>query len=339
MKARVAGFTLLEMVIALVVIASLAPLLAGAFAQYQTASRAAYQDKHRLNDQQIASALLHYAATQTALGTLPAAYSGAGYTSTVYNPGDTSAGGLALTQALTQSGVAPGELNDDGTTGRRVRVYQRVDNLVQQVPLYFQSGPLVALRYQFGAVYVTACPWAETVCNPTAATGVPGSSPVLTGANYQTWSTSGTDLPPAYLSSLPLQKNMLATTVQRLDKVRDALLAYLRAQQVTAAGGDATNWYPGTGLGGAAPASNQGCRDGWYDLSSTTVLPTVGLTTAEFGRSAWGAPVQFCRDYDPTGTKAPNASPHYGAIRIHASVSQGLAPDAAVTGNNVVLSF
>jgi len=323
-------------------------LLAPIFNSLLTAQRLAYDEKHQLNNQLIASGLSSYAANSTQNGRLPLPYTGGGYTMTVYNPADGSSAGLALAQALTQSGINPSEINDDGTASKNVRVYQLVQGLTQQVPLYFRSGPLVTLTYDFGAIYLTACAKSDNTCNPNPATGVPGDSPALSASNYTTWSPSGGDGRAHFVSSLPIQKQMLATTVQRLDKVRDTLLSYLRTQQVTAAGGDTTNWYPnqaGTAapgsLTGANPAINQGCRDGWYNLSAAgvLVLPTVGLAAQEYGITAWGGAIEYCRDYDPTGTGTPDAPPHYAAIRIHANVSAGLAPDGAVPGNNIVLTF
>jgi len=343
------GFTLVELLIVVMVIGLVTILLAPTFNSLMTAQQSAYYEKHRLNNQLIAAALLSYTANSTQYGRLPAPYTGSGYTKTIYNPGDGSAAGIALTQALTQSGINPIEINDDGTTSQKVRVYQLVQGLTQQVPLYFQSGPLTTVTYDFGAIYLTACPKGTSTCNPTAATGVPGSSAAaLSAANYSTWSPTGTDDRAYFVSSLPVQKQMLATTVQRLEKVRDTLLAYLRAQQVTAAGGDTTNWYPNQAgaaaagsLSGATPGTNQGCRDGWYDLSNAgvSVLPALGLSAQEYGVTAWGGPIQYCRDYDPTGTKAANAAPHYAAIRILANVSAGGAPDGSVPGNNIVLTL
>ena len=339
---REQGFTLPELIISVFVLGIVSIALAPMLSSYGGSLRASYRQKQDVNNQAIGVALLNFAHDSTTLGSLPAPYTGGGYTSTVYNPADTSAAGLSLTDALTQSGIKPSEINDDAYSSHRVRVYQRVAGLTAQVPLYFQSGPLVRLTYQYGAIYMTACAKGTTSCNPTAATGLPGTSAVMTAANYTTWTTSGTDLAPSFVTSLPLQKRMLANTAAKLDKVRDALLSYFRAQQRTAAGNDTTNWWLPTAatLAGQTPGSNQGCRDGWYDLSTdTTILPSIGLTQAEYGVTAWGGPIQFCRDYDPTGTKAPDASPHLAAIRIHSSVSTGSAPDAVVVGNNLVLTF
>lgn len=338
-----AGFTLIEMIIVVVVIGIISIVLSPVFNALTTSQRGAYNEKQKVNNQLINTGLLNYARFSSLLGALPTPYTNAGGpTNAIYNPASATAPGLALTSALTQTGINPREINNDGYDSLRVRVYQLVSGLTQQVPLYFQSGPLTTLTYQYGAVYQTQCQSVDTTCNPTPATGVPGTSPAMTSANYASWTTTGTDLPPVFVSSLPLQKQMLAATAQRMDKVRDVLVGYLRAQQNQAAATDTTNWYPSesTSLGGATPGTNQGCRDGWYNLSTgTVVLPTVGLAPTEFGTTAWGAAIQYCRDYDALGLKVANAAPHYGAVRIHKSVSAGLAPDAVTVANNIVLTF
>ena len=344
---RLHGFTLVELLIVIIVLGVVTIFIAPTFNSLMTAQESAYVERNRLNNQMITAALMNYAANSTQYGRLPAPYTGGGYTLTIHNPSDATAAGIALREALTQTGINTNEINDDAAASQRVRVYQLVAGLSQAVPLYFQSGPLVTLTYDFGAVYLTACPKGTATCNPTAASGVPGTSIAMSGTNYATWAPSGTDGPASYVSSLPIQKQMLATTVQRLEKVREALLGYLRAQQVTAAGGDTTNWFPNQAgaaaagsMTGATPGTNQGCRDGWYDLSTaTTILSTIGLAAQEYGVTAWGGPIQYCRDYDPTGTKAANAAPHYGAIRILSDVSAGGSPDGSVAGNNVLLTL
>jgi len=344
------GFTLYELLVVVIVVGITSLALSPLFGELATAQRAAYQEKHKMNNQLIAAALQNWAANTSAYGRLPSAYTGAGYTATIYNPADASANGIALSQALAQTGINISEINNDGTTVRNVRVYQVIGGMTQQVPLYFTSGPLATITYDYGALYLTACPLATVTCNPSA-TGFPGSTtPAMTGANWPTWTTNGTDGVPFFVSSMPVQKQMLATSVQRLDKVRDTMLGFLRTSQQTAGGGDTTNWYPndlGTSasngaLSGKSPAgAQQGCRDGWYNLSSGSVLAlsAVGLSSQEFGKTAWGGTIEYCRDYDPMGTKTANAPPHFAAVRINASVSLGLTPDAAVPGNNIVLTF
>ena len=344
-----AGFTLVELLVVVVVIGLVSIMMSPIFNDLLTAQRSAYEEKHRLNNQLIGVGLMSYAANSTRFGRLPPPYTGAGYTKTVYNPADATPAGIALAQALGQSGINPGEINNDNTTAQKVRVYQLVQGLQQAVPLYVQSGPAVLLTYDYGAIYLTSCPKGTTACNPNPATGVPGATATaLSGANLDTWATTGTDGPVFFISSMPIQKQMLATTAQRLDKVRDALLGYLRTQQQTAAGGDTTNWYPNQlgesaagALKDAVPGSNQDCRDGWYDLSDANVkvLPAVGLSPIEYGKTAWGGVIEYCRDYDPVPTAtSANKPPHYSAIRVNADMTLG-APPAATDLNNIVLTF
>lgn len=345
-RQAVRGFTLLELLVVVIILGIVGVMVAPLINDMASAQRSAYDEKHRLNNQVIATALMNYTANSTLTGRLPAPYTGSGFTKTIYNPSDSTAAGIALAQAMTQTDINPSEINHDGTAAQKVRVYQTVVGLTQAVPLYFQSGPLVTVTYDYGVIYLTSCPKSTSACNPTAATGVPGTSPALTSGNYTTWATAGTDGPATFVSSMPIQKQMLATTTQRLDKVRDSLMSTFRAQQQTGAGGDTTNWYPNqAGLSaagsmtGATPATNQGCRDGWYDLSDAAVLvlPAVGLSAAEFGKTAWGGAIQYCRDYDPTATAA-NTPPHFSALRINSDVTSGAAP-SAVPGNNIVLTF
>jgi prepilin-type N-terminal cleavage/methylation domain-containing protein len=337
------GFTLIELVIVVVVIGIISIILSPTFNALTQSQKGAYNAKQLVNNQLINSALLNYSRYSSLLGSLPAPYTQTGTaTNAIYNPASVTAPGLALTTALTQSGLNAREINDDGYSSHRVRVYQLVSGLTQQVPLSFQSGPLATLTYQYGAVYQSQCESANTTCNPTVATGIPGSSPVMTSANYTTWTTSGSDGVPIFVTSLPLQKQMLDSTAKRLDKVRDVLVGYLRAQQSQAAATDTTNWYPSesTSLGGASPGGNQGCRDGWYNLlTGTVVLATVGLGPSEFGTTAWGGVIQYCRDYDPLGTKVANAAPHYGALRFNKNVSLASPPDTVTVANNIVLTF
>jgi len=340
------GFTLIELLVTVIVIGIVTAILAPVLGELLSSQRQAYNEKHNLNNQLIAKGLSDFARNTSPTGRLPAPYTGGGYDNTIFNPADATPAGAALTQALTQTGVQVNEINDDGTAARMVRVYQTITTPTIDIPLYFQSGPLVTLNYDFGALYLSQCSMSTASCNPTAATGIPGSSPALTSGNFSSYASTGTDGRVQFVSSLPVQKEMLARSTERLEKVRNVMLGYLRARQISAAAGDQTNWFPNQlgasaagSLTGATPATNQGCRDGWYTLgTSTTILLTVGLAPEEFARTAWGGAIQYCRDYDPSGTGTPNGPPHYGALRINKSVSTGAAP-TAVAADNIVLTF
>lgn len=336
------GFTLIELVVTVMIVGLMSIVFSPIFNTLVASQRGAYSALQKVNNQSIATGLLNFARYNSTQGYLPNPYTGGSHTNAIYDPSDSSPAGQALTASLAQTGVNTREINTDGYENGRVRVYQQVTGLTQTVPLYFQSGPTVVLTYQQGVIYQTACNESDTACNPRSSTGVPGDSTKMTSSNYATWSTAGLDMGEVFVSSLPIQKQMMSSTSQKLDKIRDSLVSYLRAQQSQAAATDTTNWYPSesTSLGGATPGTNQGCRDGWYNLSSSTiVLATVGLTATEYGSTAWGGAIQYCRDYDPTGAKAANAAPHYGALRINKSLSSGIGPDGVTLGNNIVLSF
>lgn len=331
------GFTLIEVLVAVAVLGVLTLLMAPIFGALVTASANNHDEQARIDNQHIVDAMLAFARTEGG-GTLPAPYTGNGYTRTIHNPSDSSTVGIAFRQLLSDTGVSMSAVNDDGTTARNVRVYQRVAGIDRTMPLYFRSGPQVTLSYDYGVIYLTACARTGSTCNPSG-TGVPGASPALTASNMTSWAAVAPDVAARFVSTLPAQTAMLTATSRRVDRVRDALLSYYRGRQLTAAATDTTNWFPGSGMGGANPTGNQGCRDGWYRLDSTTLLSIVGLAAEEFGSTSWGGRIEYCRDYDPTAVKAANAPPHAAALRFNARVSQGGAPDASVLSNNVILTL
>lgn len=339
------GFTLVELVLAMTLLGILTMMVMPFFKMLMAAKEQAYTQEQSLTNQKVAKALLDYAGYNTPLGTLPAPYTGIGYTNTVYDPNDATA--TSLQPFLLDANLNPQYVNNDATAGKRVRVYQKITGLTFAQPLYGQSGPQATMNYEFGLVYMTKCPFnnVSPSCNPNSATGVPGKSPKLTALNYKTWTNDPEDYPPTLFSTLNLQQERLAVTSGRLTTIRDALASYSRAKMLTAAATDTTNWYPApaANMGGQNPANNQGCRDGWYSLDNPTVnvLPQVGLPLGEMGITAWGGSIQYCRDYDPTGLSGPNTPPHYAALRAHKNVSNGSAPDSSVAGapNNIILSF
>lgn len=340
-KARAqGGFTIIEMLSVVVLFGLFISVVAPMFANSRAAESREYREKNKLANRLIGEGLEAYATTQPSKGMLPAPYTGGGFVATVFNAGDTSAAGVQLTQALTNTRVTPMEINSDGTAGSNVRVYQLLSGLTTAAPFEMQSGALVTLTYQFGVIYLTQCQKADASCNP-GPSGIPGSSPVLTAANYKNYQLSGDDLALITVSSLPRQRSMLETTRNRLNDLQDALLSDFRAKQIIAAAGDATNFYPAatSSMSGLNPGTNQGCRDGWYSLASSDVLAQVQISSIQYGKTEWGGAVEFCRDYDPLGSKTPDAPPHKAALRINANVSLGIAPDPSVPGNNIFLTF
>jgi type II secretory pathway pseudopilin PulG len=336
------GFTIAELVVAAAVLGVMSLALTSTFSGLTGAMKASYNERQRLNNQKIRDGLLKYARYHSTLGALPTPYTLASSSikNAVYNPSSSTTAGLNLASVLMESGVSTTEINDDNYGSKRLRVYQMVPDLTVTVPLYFQSGPITTLTYQYGVIYQTDCSKTDTSCNN--GTLMPGSSATMTSSNYATWTTSGNDVAAVAISSLPIQKQMLATTQVKLDKLRDAFIAYMRMKQQTALATDTTNWYPSgsSSLSGQTPGTNQGCRDGWYNLSSDTViLPELGLQSGEYGSTAWSGRVEYCRDYDPAGTSGANTPPHNGALRINKNVSTGSNPDTTTASNNIFLSF
>ena len=341
MNSKQHGFTLIEITMVLVALAILAAVFTPIYGSIGVSQGRAAVARNYMNSSKIADALNATAATIPG-AVLPNPYTGAGYFRTVYNPADTSAVNLALIENLKKAQVPFGEVNSDGTAGESVRVYQLVSGLSKTMPWDYKSGPLITLNYQFAAIYMTECRKGTATCNPNAATGVPGDSAALTATNFSTWAPAGTDQDAVYINTLDVQTDMLETTKQKMLKLQDAFLSYFRTAQVTAAAGDGTNFYPAatSSMAGQNPAGvQQGCRDGWYSLTTSDILPKIGLTTAQYGTTAWNAPIEYCRDYDPTGTKSPDASPHFAALRIRSNLSLGAAPDSSIPNNNIVFTF
>lgn len=333
------GFSLIEMLVVIAIIGIVLILTdMGGITKLNTRY---YATKQELNNKHIAAALLQHAKTNTTLGALPSPYTGDGYISTVFDPNNTQ-----LAQIFRAANMAPSEINNDGTNAQNVRVYQMV-SLTQSTPLDFQSGPLTTLTYQYGEVHQTACMKSNSSCN-TGST--PGASSALTTTNYKTWTTTSPDLRPEFFSTLPMQKQMLALTSQRLADLRDKLTGLFRSSQITAAADDTTNWYPyayqtaaptthNPDLSGATAATNQGCWDGWYNLnaSNVNILAQLGLSRTQFGTTAWGGQIEYCRDYDPA-LQGAGSPPHFAALRIHQSVSTGNAP-TTVQADNIFITF
>jgi prepilin-type N-terminal cleavage/methylation domain-containing protein len=345
MKCNQGGLTLIEVAIVVAVLGIVSVGIAAALREVAGAESRYYNEKHRMNNERAVAALKSYASDQNFAnkGVVPSPYTGGGYGATLYNPADVSEAGVALANALSDTGIAQREINDDGLTVPRIRAYQLLPNLINKTSLDGPGTDQVTLRYQFGAVYQTACVKGNLTCAPNPASGVPGSSGAITAATLSTWTTTGTDGPPATFSTLQLQKMMLGESVRRLRVIQDKFQWHFNALLIKSAAGDATNFYPaGTPLmAGVDPTSGvgQGCRDGWYPLNTGGILDQIGVSISEFGTTKWGGAVEFCRDYDPTGSKAPDATPHFAAIRINKDVSLGIAPDASVIGNNVILTL
>lgn len=341
---RQSGFTIIELLISVIIIGILASVMAALFPMLGALSQMEYQTRQKSINASIATAMETWAATQSPLGQLPAPYSGSGgVISAPVNVASTTSADLSLLDNMRRNRVDPAVMDNDGSPGENVRVYQRLTGLTETSPLFRSTGPAATLTYQLGVIYMTSCTRSGSTCNPNPSLSIPGASPVLTAANRGTWTTTDPDTGAIFVSTLSLQRNRLDITAERMRRIQSELLRYFNLMRLSASPTDHTNFYPGASaitLAGANPASNMGCRDGWYNLGAANVdvLAKIALPQAEYGTTPWGGAIQYCRDYDPLGTNGPNAEPHYGAIRINKSVSTGSAPTGSAA-NDIWITF
>lgn len=350
MIARQSGFTLVELAITTVVIGVVLTFVNPMLGSLYTSKQQAYTEKQRFTNQQLADVMLTHAKQNTQLGSLPSLTTDPFKTNlAIYNPNATTGDEGNFKNLISQSRLDLTAINTDGYSSGHMRKAQILSGLTQSIPLFFQSGPAVTLRYQMAAIYNTDC------ISNTAPTGCTayGRSAQLTSSNYTTWTVTAPDTSLVAFSTLPLQKQMLAETARRLGKIRDALTAYYRAKQIAVSPNDATNFYPASSsdLLTQYSAGVYTCYGPWIDLAndpgdpndpSIKILMKIGLGQTEFGTTAWGGHIEFCRDFVLDGTAA-NTPPHNGALRVNASVSSGSAADATLTAaaalNNLYLTF
>lgn len=335
------GFTLPELLISVaifgVMLVMMGPFMSMAFTYREQAKR----DEIAMDIKRIAGAIVSYSRTANN-ARLPAPYAGGALKYAIYNPAGTTAAEIDIAMELRNSGVPIDFINNDSAAVRNARVYQRVAGLTHTLPFYFSTGKSVTLTYDVGSIVQTDCPLTDT-CYGAAK---PGDSAVMTSANVNTWMPSGADYAGVVFSTLPDQKNMLRMTIGRVNRLADRLSSEFYTRQRISSADSRQNFFPkptNTGapnLSGATPTANNGCHDGWYNLSATNVniLAQIGLDPAEYGVTAWGGAIQYCQDYDPTatGTGTANTPPHYAAIRINSSLSSAAAPSGV---NDVIITF
>lgn len=325
------GVTLLELMIALVVISALTLIWAGTTDDAFTAGSAAQDANQDALNKRLASVLLDYAATVGTTGDLPAPYTNGTTKKVIYDGTNT-----ALQALLVQARIRPVEANGDGTAADNVRVYQTATGLTVNVPLYNTFGPILTLTYAEGIIVATHCARTAT-CNTVGTGGVPGNSGAFTSANLATYALTGDDFGLARFSTLAIQKQKLTQSADNIDTIRVRMQEYFRERQRNATANDTTNFYP-RDAGAVSLGTTADCHsDGWYRLDNTTVLAQVGLVNTVNGKNAWGGQLHYCPDYDPTGAAGADAPPHYAAVRILSSPSTGGNPTNATV--NTVIPF
>lgn len=332
------GFTLVELLVAIVVAGILGGIAATNLTMFNASSNLVKFERAKEENRSAGLGLLEYAKAENK-GRLPQPFTDApeSLNSVVADPDDTTITGYLLSEGLSQD-----LWNSNGYAGKRIRAYQMVTQTVE-IPFFTTGGETVTVTYDTGVVYQTNCLANDESCNP-AANGLPGESGILTTSNIHTWDVNGMDINPYMFSTFQIQRKLVDQSAEKLLSVRDALKRIFYYSMLSAPPASVDNFYPyPTGFGapdhsGRTPASNEGCRDGWYELSSNNVniLSLINLTPKTYyGKTAFGGGIEYCRDYDPTDTNA-NTPPHGVALRINKQISNGMSP--AATGN-LILSF
>ncbi|MCF6783437.1 type II secretion system protein [Stutzerimonas stutzeri] len=332
------GFTLIELMITVSILGAIfaitGPIISSAFTMMEGAKR----DEVLLNNQKLAAGMMSYARNSNG-GRLPPHYTGNGIRYGLYNP----EGNADLSLELRNTGVPVNAINTDGSALENVKVYQVVSDLDYVMPFYGTTGAPVTLRYDVGSITQTLCAKSGS-CN----TGKPGASAVMSKANNNvaSWMPTPPDYGAVVFSTLPEQKEMLRLTVARVNRLSDRLTSEFYTRMRLASADSTSNFYPAPSnsgapnLSGRNPGTNMGCHDGWYTLSATNVnvLAQMGMDRSEYGVTAWGGPIAYCRDYEPGAASTVNAgkAPHYSALRLARNLSSA-ADTASLPENQVVI--
>lgn len=329
--ARQQGLTLVELMLAVVVMGVLmtvvSPMVSSALQYIEAAGR----KEATVNNQKLAQAVLRYANT-TARGQLPAPPA-----SRTWGIIDDQSPDV-LKAEVQASGVAPNAVNSTGFGMDHVKVYRVVKDQKIEIPLYFTTGTKVTLTYDVGVIYQTTCSKDLGCANNTTPrgevviTGNEGTTGGFTAATLDGWDVKGEDYGPVMFNTLELQKDRLRITLGRINRLTDRLSSYYYAR--ARAENAALNHFP-TQADGVNPGT-ENCRDKWISLQGSDVLKQLGLDGDEFGVTAWGGGLQYCRDYNLTGAPAPAGGPYYAALRFNKDLSAGVAPTA---NNNAVVTF
>jgi prepilin-type N-terminal cleavage/methylation domain-containing protein len=330
-KVRENGFTLAELLLAIVIMSILSGPLISWIVAANNAQEISYRNGVLRDNISIAEALREFAYDNK--GFLPAPYTAANYKSAPVNIASAT-----VTQYLARGTITSARYNDDGSAAQNVKFIE----FISPKPVHNQSivgsvSETVALTYDRAVLLQTQCPLLNA-CNATR----PASSPTYSTVS---WSAVSPDIQPVEISTLDIQQALWRDTWSRLNEVRSRIRSTFNSQVVSAPAGNTTNWFfrpnlPGSpNLGGATPATNQGCRDGWYQLNhvDVNVLSYYGFSPAAvYATTSWGGRIEYCRDFDPNNDGA-NVVPHIGALRLNRSVTSGGAPSGVLAENLIVI--
>ena len=343
MNNHIKGFTLLELLGSVIIMAILFGVINAGIAQLTADRERAYQELAFEINRSVGLGILKYANETDSR--LPAPFSGTSggesYVLAPVDPLSTAVADVELRNAIQSFGIIAQQANDDVSVSKNVRVYQRVQGLTRAIPVRGVSGDTALITYDAGVIYQTQCPRSES-CNGID-DFIPGLSPLFSSTNISTWSPVFPDSQPFFISTLDNQRQMLELTMDKIAILIRKVQGDYAHKSINSAPNDITNFYMAPNNSGAPNLSiasgvgNEGCYDGWYSLSASNVnvLDRYGLNRSAYGKTLWGGDIQYCRDYDPSNS-GKNAIPHSAAIRFHRSVTTAAAP---FVGSNVIIAF
>lgn len=324
-KLKQSGLTLVELLISVIILGVLMTVLSPIFSNALAFMGAAKKSEVRLSNQKLAGGMLSYARNHG--GVLPpmrADYS-------LFDRTATTGTAYELFLELTGTGVPPNEINTTGYGIDAMKMYQTVGGLKHQLPLFFSTGDIVTLNYEVGVIYQSNCPKLGACAgSPFAA----DRTQKLTASNIASWDVNGEDYAPVMINTLAEQKTLLRVTLGRLNRLSDRFSSnfYANARSSESSG---VNYFAGA-MPVLATKTADGCWTEWDDLSSTDTLLSIGLDRNEYGKTAWGGKIEYCRNYNPLGLGG--VAPFYAALRINKDMKANSNPSAVVT-NNAIITF
>ncbi|MGR2997575.1 prepilin-type N-terminal cleavage/methylation domain-containing protein [Vibrio vulnificus] len=328
MNQNAKGFTLLELLIAIVIVAILSPIVYGWVSIANRDKAIAYHRQVFVDHVQIADGFRLWA-SQENKGFLPNPYTNMA-TKDVLAPIDLLSAEpkmVSLRNYLARGTLSLNSVNSDGTSANNAKVYQKLTGLVYSQPVEGVSQLAVNLQYERGVIYQTQCSKQES-CN----TGLVGASPLYS----ETWEAVSPDIKPVEFSTLDIQQEKWAMTWGKIKELKQRFREAFTYSQLSAQAGDLTNFFykPATG---ETDVGQLHCASGWFDLSTSDVLQHYGISPKEvFGQTSWGGAIDYCPDYDPQGQGA-DKPPHNAALRLNINVTQGVAPNNTGSDNLIII--
>lgn len=324
-----AGLTLIELMVSVIILGILMMIIGPIFSNALTFMESAKKSEVQLNNQKLAAGMLSYARNNG--GKLPDAIT-EGKAYSLYKQGALPTDGLAYERylELTGTGVPPNEINTTGYGVGAMKMYQVVNDLKYKQPMFFNSGDEVTLTYQIGVIYQSMCSLGSACASEPFANG---RTPELTKDNVIDWNVKGDDYAPVMFNTLAEQKTMLRVTAGRLNRLTDRISSHFYS--VSRASEDKeVNHFAGVERA-VLTSAVQGCWVKWDDLSSGDTLQSIGLDKREYGKTAWGKKIEYCRDYKPSGLGGK--PPFYAALRVNRDMVYD--PSDSDQTKNIIVTF